>query len=151
MVFGFPGQLNAPLTGSNTLTSNSCAFASFIYGGERGNIPSTNSDKGVGIFLDYGTHSTRDDAGRSVLPPAPYGMSGGGIWRIASSGIEMTTWSIAALKLIGIQSGVYPDHQVLRGTRIEHAIGIVYRACPALRTEIDEHFGRDSCRRHFLT
>ncbi len=37
MVFGFPGELNQGEVAPNMLGSNACAYASFLYCGERGN------------------------------------------------------------------------------------------------------------------
>jgi hypothetical protein len=78
MVFGFPADLNRDEIAPGVLGSNACAYASFVYGGERGNIPWRYADRGVGILMDYGPSTTRDDAGQLVAPPPPFGMSGGG-------------------------------------------------------------------------
>jgi hypothetical protein len=150
MVFGFPGDLNPSQAGVTALRSNALALASFIYGGEKGNIPWTDADRGVGILLDYGPSSTRDDAGQPKAPPAAFGLSGGGMWRIAEHGCDMGTWTIRDLKLIGIQSAIYSDFHVLRGTRIEHHLGLIYRGHPDLRDELERHFGQDECRQRFM-
>lgn len=148
-VFGFPGELNKTEPVPGVLGSNACAYASFIYGGERGNIPLTDKDHGVAILLDYGPTTTRDDADQAILPPPPYGMSGGGIWRVAASGKETDAWTSKDLKLVGIQSSVYDTMHVLRGTRIQHALGFIYRGHEALRTEFERQFGKEPCRAHF--
>jgi hypothetical protein len=147
MVFGFPGELNKNQIAPNVVGSNACAYASFIYGGERGNIPWRDIDRGVGILMDYGPSTTQNDEGQLVRPPDPRGMSGGGMWRIAGYGTDPNDWSLTSLKLVGIQSSVYEPQQVLRGTRIELALGMIYRGHEDLRPEMERHFGRNECRR----
>ena len=147
MVFGYPGSLNLIQIGPNGLGSNACAFASFLYCGERGNVRWTDADRGVAILLDYGQSATENDEGLLISPPHPQGMSGSGIWKIADYGSDLNNLSLSSLKLVGIQSAVYEQEQVLRGTRIEHALGMIYRGHEDLRPEIDRHFGRDDCRR----
>src|ERR1019366_1120426 len=142
------GDLNQGEIAPNVLGSNACAYASFIYCGERGNIPWTAADRGVGILLDYGPSTTQNDQGQIVRPPAPYGMSGGGMWKITESASDTDDWSLKNLKLIGIQSAVYEPEQVLRGTRIQHALGMIYRGHEDLRPEFEHHFGQADCRRH---
>ena len=147
MVFGFPGELNKEKIAPNTLASNACAFATFLYGGERGHIPWRPIDRDVGRMMDYGSATTRNDEGEFAAPPHPRGMSGGGIWRIAENGDDMSGWGEKKLKLIGIQNAVYEPEQVLRGTRILHALGFIYRGHADLRPEFERQFGLDACRR----
>lgn len=147
MVFGFPGELNEREVVPGVLESNACAYSTFIYGGERGNIPWTDADRGVGILMDYGPNTTQNDSGLLVRPPEPYGMSGGGIWRVAEYGCVPTNWSLTNLKLIGIQSAAYTTERVLRGTRIEHHLGMIYRGHEDLRSAMELAYGQERCRR----
>lgn len=146
-VFGFPGELNPYNPSATSVGSNACAFTTFIYGGEHGDIPWGPADVGVGILMDYGADTTRDDSDQPVPPPDPHGMSGGGMWRVAEHGCDMANWSTRDLKLIGVQSAWYEDQQVLRGTRIEHHLGMIYRGHEDLRSEIDSHFGPEQGRK----
>lgn len=150
MVFGFPGELNEREVAPGVLGSNACAYSTFIYGGERGNIPWTDADRGVGILMDYGSHTTQNDAGQLVRPPEPYGMSGGGMWRVAEYGCDPSGWGLAGLKLIGIQSAAYTQQRVLQGTRIEHHLGMIYRGHEDLRPAMELAYGDEECRRRFL-
>jgi len=147
MVLGFPTKLNEEDLGPNVLGSAGCAYATFIYLGERGMDPLKRAIRGVHILMDYGPNTTVDDDGKSVSPPPPYGMSGGGMWRVAKRGINLSDWTIQDLKLIGIQSAVVKKEQVLKGTRIEHALGFIYRGHEDLRPEIERHFGAEECRK----
>jgi hypothetical protein len=92
MVFGFPGELNEREVAPGVLGANACAYSTFIYGGERGNIHWTDADRGVGILMDYGPNTTQNDDGLLVRPPEPYGMSGGGMWRVAEYGCDPRKW-----------------------------------------------------------
>ncbi|MCA9026714.1 MAG: hypothetical protein KDA86_16015 [Planctomycetaceae bacterium] len=150
MVFGFPGELNEREVAPGVLGSNACAYSTFIYCGERGNIHWTDADRGVGILMDYGSNTTQNDAGRLVRPPEPYGMSGGGMWRVAEYGCNSNNWSLANLKLIGIQSAAYTTERVLRGTRIEHHLGMIYRGHEDLRPAMELAYGQEKCRRRFV-
>lgn len=146
-VFGFPGELNQTELAPNVLGANACAYGTFIYLGERGEIPWTKADCGVGVLMDYGSNTTRNDSGQTVIPPRPCGMSGGGMWRVVEYETNMGDWSVKSLKLIGIQSAVYQSEQALRGTRVEHALGFIYRGHEDLRPEMERHFGREECRK----
>lgn len=143
-VFGFPGELNQTEIAPKVLGSNACA--TFLYLGERGGISWSDVDRGVGILMDYGPNTTRNDNGQTVIPPHPCGMSGGGMWRVAEYGTSIGDWNVKSLKLVGIQSAVYESEQVLRGTRIVHALGFIYRGHEDLRPEIECHFGQEACR-----
>jgi hypothetical protein len=146
-VGGFPGKLNQKEIAPGVLGSNLCVYATCLYCGERGDIPWTDADQGVGILLDYGQRTTQDDSGQFVKPPHPAGMSGGGMWRVARYGTDMNGWSPENVKLIGIQSSVYEPTFVLRGTRIEHPLGFIYRGHEDVRPELDRHFGQAECSR----
>jgi hypothetical protein len=146
-VAGFPGVLNQVAVGPDVLRANPCFFTTFVYCGERGNIPWTDADQGVGILLDYGQTTTEDDEGNPVAPPDPRGMSGGGMWRIARHGCDMGKWTLSDVRLIGIQSCYYLDEFVLRGTRVEHALGFIYRGHKDLQEEFNRQFGPEAARR----
>lgn len=145
-VLGFPGELNQTDVVSTVLGSNACAYATFLYLGERGDIPCSDTDRGVAILMDYGPKTTRNDSGHTVIPPQPDGMSGGGMWRVAEYGTDVGDWSVKSLKLVGIQNAVSKPQQVLRGTRVEHALGLIYRGHDDLRLEMEYNFGQDECR-----
>jgi hypothetical protein len=145
-VFGFPGELNKTEVEPKVLRSNACAYATVLYLGERGEIPWSDADRGVGILMDYGPNTTRNDSGQTVIPPHPCGMSGGGMWQVVEYGSNMGDWSVKSLKLVGIQSAVHELEQVLRGTRIEHALRFIYRGHEDLRPEIEYHYGKEECR-----
>lgn len=149
MVFGFPGELNKTDPMPKVLGSNAAAYATLLYLGERGSIPWKEADRGVGILMDYGPNTTRDDSGQIVKSPNPRGMSGGGMWRLVEYGTDINDWSTKSVKLIGIQSAVCEPQHVLRGTRIEHAIGFIYRGHDDLRPEIERHYGEEECKRRF--
>ncbi len=149
-VFGFPGELNRTELAPMVLGSNACSYATFLYLGGRGEIPWNDADRGVGILMDYGPNTTRNDSGQTVIPPHPFGMSGGGMWRVAEYGTNMGDWSVKSLKLIGIQSAVYEPEQALRGTRVEHALGFIYRGHEDLRSEIERHNGQEECRKRLV-
>ena len=149
MVFGFPGELNEKEIAPGILGSNACAYSTFIYGGERGNIPWTDEDRGVGILMDYGPNTTQNDAGLLVRPPEPFGMSGGGMWRVTEYGCDPRKWSLENMKLIGIQSAAYTTERVLRGTRIEHHLRMIYRGHEDLRPAMELAYGQEKCRRRF--
>lgn len=150
MVLGFPTKLNEEDVGPNVLGSVGCAYGTFIYLGERGMNPLKHHVPDVQILMDYGPDTTCDDDGKSVSPPPPYGMSGGGMWRVADRGINMSDWTTQDLKLIGIQSSVVKKEQVLKGTRIEHALGFIYRGHGDLQPEIERHFGEEECRKRLI-
>ena len=127
MVLGFPSKLNEEDLGPKVLGAVGFAYATFIYLAERGVDPLRRAIPGVQILMDYGPNTTRDDDGKTVSPPPPYGMSGGGMWCVAKHGINMSDWTIQDVKLIGIQSAVVKKEQVLTGTRIEDLLGFIYR------------------------
>jgi hypothetical protein len=147
MVLGFPGDLNQAELAPGVLGSVACAYATFLYLGERGIAPLEDAKRGIHILTDYGPTTTLDDSGQNVIPPDPRGMSGGGMWRIAEHGIDMGDWSLKHLKLIGIQSAYYEEEWVLRGTRIEHVLGFIYRGYEDLRPEMELHYGKEKCKK----
>src|SRR5207248_2120079 len=106
-VAGFPGALNREVVGPDVLRASPCFFTTFLYCGERGNIPWTDAYGCVGILLDYGQTTTEDDDGHPATPPDPHGMSGGGMWRITQHGCDMGKWTVTDVRLIGIQSCYY--------------------------------------------
>ncbi len=145
-VAGFPGVLQDE-PGTDSITASICFFTTFLYGGKRGNVPWSDADRGVGILVDYGDTTTESDDGQRTSLPDPRGMSGGGMWRIAQYGCDMANWSLADVKLIGIQSCFYTDQLLLRGTRIEHHLGCIYRGHEDLRPEFDRIYGPEAKKR----
>ena len=72
-------------------------------------------------------------------------MSGGGLWRIAEFGCQTDEWSLNSLKLIGIQSSYYLNEQVIRATRVQHLLGMIYRGHENLRSEMESYFEVSAC------
>lgn len=148
-VAGYPDELDPGEVAPNALGEALCCYTTVLYWGDRGEIPWTEDDQGVGILMDHGQDTTQDDNGQSVVPPWPTGMSGGGLWRIAASGSDMNAWNLADVKLIGIQSRYYIHESVLRGTRIEHSLGFIYRGHKDLQPVFEDAFGEAECQRRW--
>lgn len=74
--------------------------------------------------------------GTRARPPEPPGMSGGGIWSIDYGS---PIWLPDNSRLVGIEQSWNEAAQWIRGTRIEHWLGLVAEDFPELRTEVQHH------------
>lgn len=97
-------------------------------------IEDRSADAAKDIFLRYSNEHLFDESGRKTPSTAPFGMSGGGIWRIRLDPGE-DIWSPNTATLIGIQSSTKgkTDWPWLRGTQIQWWLRLVWQSYLYLR------------------
>jgi hypothetical protein len=120
---GFPSQNLVTNRCTNSVSCKSLLYGTFVYDGARGPWPlreGVKLDPDLHIDLDFHPRWAADDAGRRTHLPRPYGISGCGLWRLSEAGVNRNDWSVAHVKLIGIENRYDEILHVLRGTRIKH-------------------------------
>jgi hypothetical protein len=138
MTLGYPYEVNRTDQTNRKYDSTLFAYASWPYCGERGHPSSYRP--GFDLFVHY----TRDDStegDEQVLAyvPAPPGLSGCGIWRLASADRQIEDWTLEDIRLVGIQHSWFNDIQALRGVRLIHALEMMAYSCPLLISEFRKY------------
>jgi hypothetical protein len=130
-VLGFPTAANPSDINARRVSTNVFAYGSIKYDGERGDLQ--RYDPHLEFALDFSLLRNTDDDGNPVTPPPPGGMSGCGIWRLASGGSSIPLWTPEDKRLVAIQHTWNKEVEALRATRIEYALQIIYEKYPDLR------------------
>jgi hypothetical protein len=73
-----------------------------------------------------------DDQGNPFPLPAPKGISGGGVWRIARPNLPTGEWAPDDFKLVAIERCLLPDTGALLATRLEYALALLRKHHPEL-------------------
>lgn len=85
------------------------------------------------FVLDYGrTPFFGRDGNQVVKPPPPGGISGCGVWRIATAADMQHPDLLPPPQLVGIVTGWYESKLVLKGSRIALALGLILKKFPEL-------------------
>jgi hypothetical protein len=92
---------------------------------------------GTSIALSFAPLGLSDANGESVRVPMMSGISGCGIWRIATSSdsIKNDTWSPDEIRLAGIEHGVV-GKRMIKGTLAFHLLIAIKRRYPELKPAI---------------
>ena len=120
---GFPSQNLVINRCKNTVSCRSLLYGTFVYDGNRGPWPlpaDVHLPPDLNIDLDFHPRRAADDAGRRTRLPRPYGISGCGFWRLSQAGVNRNDWTLAHVKLVGIENRYDEVLYVLRGTRIKY-------------------------------
>jgi hypothetical protein len=135
LVMGFPKALAHSDVGMTTISAKPLRFVTTLRDGlqlPRFCEPSNN------IVLDY-SETSYEDSGDASPSIDPDGMSGGGIWRLASEG-QIADWSLSCLKLVGIQHTWSQREGYVKGTWIRYAVMLIWDRYPGLRRAIQTEF-----------
>jgi hypothetical protein len=146
-VLGFPGVLAGLVDGASD-TSHRRALALTIPAHE-GPLPHLhNFNPGHSFVLNANSGFSTGNEGKPILMSDfsnnaqntlndMKGMSGGPVWLIATSGTNPATWSRDLPKLVGVQIGVFPENDLLRGTKWECVIDLIRTCWPELSMALD--------------
>jgi hypothetical protein len=131
MTAGYPYEVNMSDHELRLHTSTLFAYASWPYYGERGVPQNFNPE------FDLCVHFVRDDStegDEEVLAdvPDPHGVSGCGMWRLASADKPIEAWKPDDVRLVGIQHSWSIDLDILRGVRVNHPLRMLAVSVPAL-------------------
>jgi hypothetical protein len=121
----------------STVRCESLPYGTILYDGSRGAWPQFED---VHLDLDFNPRTNVDDAGRRAILPRPQGISGAGIWRLSSAGVERSSWSLANVKLVAIEHRYHESLNVLRGTRIKYFNRILSETFVGCREAMDHQW-----------
>lgn len=128
---GYPSEVNVSDYDRRTHTSTLLAYASWPYYGERG-FPDYFRQE-FDLFVHYMRNdSTEGDENVLASVPEPEGVSGCGMWRLASADKPIESWNPDDIRLIGIQRSWSKKFETLRGVRVAHPLAMMAESLPAL-------------------
>jgi hypothetical protein len=131
MTVGYPYEVNQSDHDRRKHTSTLFAYASWPYCGERGAPP--NFRPGFDLFVHYvRDDSTEGDENVLADVPEPYGVSGCGMWRLASADKPIEAWKPDDVRLVGIQHSWQKGIETLRGVRVFHPLTMLAASLPEL-------------------
>ena len=95
------------------------------------------ADKNIHLLISFHKQKTKDEGGKKMIAPDPYGFSGGGVWRLANwkefAGINQPKF-----KLVGILTQWDSENAVLMATRISFLVEIIKYTYPELNCFLPE-------------
>ena len=138
MTVGYPYEVNKSDQKRRKHDSTLFAYASWPYCGERGEPSSYRP--GFDLFVHFARDdSTEGDEKVLAYVPKPPGVSGCGMWRLASADKPIEDWSPAHIRLAGIQHSWFDDIDALRGVRVIHPLRMLVYSIPELIPEFKKH------------
>lgn len=136
---GYPEANMVHDTFKRSVRTKPLPYLTVWYGGDRGPIP--DSDPGLHLLVEFTRRESVNQSGEEVEVPAPFGISGCGIWRLMNGKSRKNSWTSNEIRLIGIQHSWMRSLNVLKGTKIKYAIEVIYRQRPDLRKAIHISWG----------
>jgi len=131
MVLGYPLAQSQLDLENKCLSVQPFAYVTGHYPGGTRKIPDEVYQQRLHLLFDY-SDGLYDDQGNTVPLPAPKGISGGGVWRIARPNLPPGEWAPDDFKLVAIEHCLLPDTRALVGTRLEYALALLRKHHPEL-------------------
>jgi len=133
-VLGFPREHTAINAADRVVKLDPYCLHTSLY---EGDLRHESFTIGTSIALSFAPHGLSNTAGESVRVPIMGGISGCGIWCVASSSdvIKNDTWSPEMIRLAGIEHGVV-GKRMIKGTLTFHLLIAIRRRYPELRPAI---------------
>jgi len=136
-IFGYPGALFESDLDALEVTSTA-----FYYCNELREAPVREAVDGVTIAIKASTKNADADGRISELP-VPEGISGCGMWRMHVKGHNADDWSVASIRLAGVQHGVARDDEdrprIFVGTMVHNLVAAIWQQYPDMRAPIELH------------
>ena len=132
LFYGYPMQWAGHLITERRMVSGALAFSTF----EDHLDPSSvrGYDPQLHMLLNFTSDAIEATTGQQKRLPGLKGISGCGIWQVGEKrGGEAIPRTGETLTLVGIEQGVYSNHDRVKATRIEYALDLILHNYPELR------------------
>ena len=93
-------------------------YSTFVYHGRTDHLEdgaALNPD--IHLLLDASPKRSRHADGNPADLPKLQGISGCAVWQTFHPGQQMDAWTPAHARVVGVQTHVYPETGIIRGTR----------------------------------
>lgn len=142
-LFGYPGLLSKPSTLKDKVMSlKPFQYMTYAYGGKTSGL--SGYQERYHLLLNVGEEK-KDIEGKSVrlydrngnllqLPSGLGGISGCSVWKIGDSNKPLSEWDQYRPRIVGVQTGVYSESQVIKATRWVAVSTLLYEAFPELQS-----------------
>jgi hypothetical protein len=144
-LYGFPSVLTHRSTDSVTVYQEAFTYRTGLYHGTTSGFRNYNAD--YHVLVELGSDARNADDGSPTLIPRLGGISGSSIWLGFSEKHIYGDWGPNDAKIVGVQTKVYPDKNVVQGTRWFAVACILWVNFPHLRGEIAAHLPKSLHRR----
>jgi len=143
LVFGYPMEWSG-LVGPEKLVSRPLVYATRRYESELS--PEAYYDANVHIVLEFNQETVDALGGGRSLLPSIKGVSGSGIWRVASwNAGSVADWSPKQLRLVALQNRkiTHGNRSYIQGTWVKYALGLILDNYPDLRRAMNLVYPRE--------
>jgi hypothetical protein len=90
------------------------------------------------VLLDHTNVSTLAPTSlKSDQPDGVHGISGCSIWQVFRDGDSIDSWIPEKARIIGVETGVFKDGRIVKGTRWAFVYHIIYTCFPELRSPLE--------------
>jgi hypothetical protein len=149
-LFGHPGIWSSPSQDEDeTLQLKGLEYSAYTYQGNVDRLLDYNPE--YHLLLDAQAQQiTWSDGSKAefryrdgtsaVFPRDLKGISGCPVWRTVDLNVPIDDWHRLPPRVVGVQTGVYQESQVIRVTRWAVVTTLIHAAFPELRTAIDLTF-----------
>ncbi len=141
-LLGYPARLAIPSTTDHTtMNITPFQFLTYAYDGETDMLSGYQqkyhvllSAQAGGVDNDGKPVIFADRNGNSLSFPKDLGgISGCSIWKIGQYNKPLSDWKSYRPKIVAVQTSVYSDAQIIKGTRWAAVSSLLYKAFPDLR------------------
>ena len=138
LLYGYPCAFTERDDELKEVSSGGIAYITNTYEGDRA---PTRFDCKKHLVINYRFEGHSDQSGNPSIIPA-FGMSGSGVWRLMDKATPIERIDGRRIKLAAIAHEWDSSAGVIRATRINYYIEIIYRRFPDLDSEFRRYFPR---------
>lgn len=140
-LLGYPNRLSSPSTTENTtLNVTPFQYLTYAYKGETDNLAGYQQKYHLLLSAQDGGTGNEDKLTKFVdrngaslkVPKELGGISGCSVWKIGEYDKPLSEWKRYRPKIVAVQTGVYSEAQIIKGTRWIAVSTLLYQAFPDL-------------------
>ena len=143
LFLGVPDALTSVDEERRTIGGSYFKYTTSLYTGSQPAISGYNPTCHMLFGLDKKGVTTLD-GDRYDLPSSLGGISGCSVWQTWAVGTPFDAWTEDCVKVVGVQTGVYPSNKLIKATRWLAVLGILRRRFPELDRVIRLHLSCQS-------
>ena len=146
-LFAYPGKWSLPSLGeADVVQLKGLEYTAIAYQGSAEKLNDYNARYHILLDAQAQQITWNDGTGAAFVdrkgenmffPRDLKGISGCSVWKTVDTSVPVEKWQTLSAKVVGVETGVYQDRQVIRVTRWIAVTTLIHEAFPELRPAIN--------------